>query len=162
MNLGFKQKFADGRATHFIAKIWNGFVKSDDYNFFLEWNWDNEIIITNLDDKFLSADAKPKLHTIREDNANRWTAGTLIHFIINNRTPDRLQFAPVIPVVRTQKISIYPNWSGVTVQIDGLYKSLEEIKILAINDGFDSVEDFYAYFNRNFTGKIIHWTNLKY
>lgn len=28
--------------------------------------------------------------------------------------------------------------------------------------GFDSVKDFFRYFNKDFKGKIIHWTDLKY
>lgn len=36
------------------------------------------------------------------------------------------------------------------------------IEKIAINDGFDSVDDFFSWFKDDFTGKIIHWTNLKY
>jgi hypothetical protein len=30
------------------------------------------------------------------------------------------------------------------------------------NDGFDSIEDFFSYFDKGFKGKIIHWTDLRY
>ena len=33
---------------------------------------------------------------------------------------------------------------------------------LAINDGFESLKHFFEYFNEDFEGKIIHWTDLKY
>lgn len=33
---------------------------------------------------------------------------------------------------------------------------------LAINDGFESIDDFFNYFNEDTTGKIIHWTDLEY
>ena len=36
------------------------------------------------------------------------------------------------------------------------------LRELAKNDGFESVEDFFAYFNKDFKGKIIHWTDLQY
>lgn len=45
---------------------------------------------------------------------------------------------------------------------DGSSYGLEDMKALAINDGFNSIEDFFKYFNKDFTGKIIHWTPKKY
>jgi hypothetical protein len=30
------------------------------------------------------------------------------------------------------------------------------------NDGFESAEQFFNWFNGYFKGKIIHWTDLKY
>lgn len=30
------------------------------------------------------------------------------------------------------------------------------------NDGFDNLFDFFNYFNKDFIGKIIHWTDLRY
>lgn len=162
MNLGFSQKLAGGKATHFVAKIWAGFIGQDNWGSYLEWIWENQIIISNIDDKYLSETIKPKLHTIRDDKTNRWTAGKLIHFIINNRSANRLQFAPVIPVVSTQVISIYPKPSVRKVVVDGRYLTKEEIETLAFNDGFESVDGFFAYFSTNCTLKLIHWTNLKY
>jgi hypothetical protein len=40
----------------------------------------------------------------------------------------------------------------------------DEIEELAINDGFDSVADFWDYFSSygDFEGRIIHWTDLTY
>jgi ribonuclease HIII len=38
----------------------------------------------------------------------------------------------------------------------------KEIETLAQNDGFNTIYDFFAYFNEDFTGKLIHWTDLKY
>ena len=48
------------------------------------------------------------------------------------------------------------------VIIDGRYLNYDEIKILSLNDGFDSVQQFFKWFNKDFEGKIIHWTKLKY
>ena len=38
----------------------------------------------------------------------------------------------------------------------------KNIKLLTKNDGFESVESFFEYFNENFRGKIIHWTEFTY
>jgi hypothetical protein len=128
------------------------------------------------DYNFVAKDKLPaKLHTIREDSKDRWQAGTMIDFFINCRQPTMFRFAPRIPVVSIQEIEI--KWIPLTiplgerrpwVRIDG--KNIftiesfitEEMNQLAMNDGFDNVQDFFAYFNEDFKGKIIHWTNLKY
>jgi len=107
----------------------------------------------------------PKLHTIREDKKNLWKAGNDIHFVINNRTPQRFQFAPVVKCVSTQRIEILHGLKSdkqAFVAVDGKTLHISDIKRLAINDGFDSVDDFFAWFKEDFKGKIIHWTNLKY
>lgn len=86
------------------------------------------------------------------------------------------RFAPRIPVVSTQKVQIrYWSEDCARVLIDNkdfyagyvngvaIDKTYEDnILKLANNDGFDTVEDFFAYFNKDYTGKIIHWTDLKY
>lgn len=121
----------------------------------------------------------PKLHTIRQDPGNRWKEGMKIHFVINNRTKNRFQFAPVIKCISVQEIEFYwwkpenskrypspfddkQNGRYCNVYIGNRVLMNDEVKSLAINDGFDSVEDFFAYFNKDFKGKIIHWTDLKY
>ena len=108
---------------------------------------------------------KPKLHTIREDKSNRWKEGMDIHFVINNRTENRMQFAPVVKCMSVQEIEILPDTRMVLLPVtdSGAFlledKAVEE---LAINDGFDSLEDFWAYFKEPFQGKIIHWTDKRY
>lgn len=103
---------------------------------------------------------KQKTHTIREDKNNRWQAGVKIDFFINPRTKNMFRFAPVLPVVSIQFISIKPAIKEVC--IDGHYLSSSEKVQVAQNDGFDTIEDFFAYFNTDFVGKIIHWTDLRY
>lgn len=151
----------------------------------------------------LGVECGSKKHTIRADTKNRWRVGMPIHFVVKNRTPNRFQFAPILPVKAIQKIkiqwqdiscvdcefsSIHPlRWSPV-VFVDGkiFYRPYYSIGVnytidfgkptvvkssplidfgieeLAKNDGFDSVEDFFRYFNSNFDGKIIHWTDYIY
>lgn len=129
----------------------------------------------------------PKLHTIREDKNNRWKAGTKIDFFINVRKKDMFRFAPVLPVISTQKIDFIwkdntenLSYCGITydrtctIMIDDRFygdayllneyvvTSSYNLESFAHNDGFDTVEDFFKCFNQDFTGKIIHWTDLKY
>jgi hypothetical protein len=110
----------------------------------------------------------PKLHTFRHDANNRWKTGKLIHFYIYTRTKNQLLFAPVLKCVSTQKIEIvHQDPDGFKLAAPQVYvnnrwiigKPLEQ---LIKNDGFASPAHFFAYFNTCFTGKIIHWTNLKY
>lgn len=170
----------NGKPTYFVESIWEGlmryiFEEDKEYISYLNlhkrtfgdyWDWFPE------DHQRLE---NPKIHTIREDKKDRWKAGTKIDFFINCRQKNMFRFAPVLPVVSVQKVEI--KWIPLTipsgekrpwVRIDG--KSIftiehfitEEMNQLAKNDGFDTVEDFFAYFNEDFTGKIIHWTDLKY
>lgn len=105
---------------------------------------------------------KAKKHTIRKDTSNRWKAGNDIHFSINVRTKNQFQFAPVVKCVSVQKIEIEYENIGVIVLVDDKPLTTKQVLELAINDGFNSIEEFFEYFNKDFTGKIIHWTNLKY
>lgn len=166
----------NGKPTYFVEKIWEG----------LKPNYEQKIPFPNrrtknyiLPDEYFDCIDKslirlgvkgitPKLHTIRTDKNNRWRADMPIHFYINNRRPDMFQFAPVVRCVSVQDIEIrYKDSSGFTwtnpeVIIDGITFDPSEWEEIAKNDGFDNVADFFAYFNTDFTGKIIHWTDLKY
>lgn len=139
-------------------------------------------------DSAVLGNCDPKLHTIREDKSNRWKAGNKIHFVINNRTKDRMQFAPVVPCKSVQRIKIkhfktdihyhVKVWIDDELKYDSLYlcfhdthkgdsvdeylKQSDFIKNLSTNDGFESFDHFFDYFKKDFEGKIIHWTDLKY
>jgi hypothetical protein len=109
---------------------------------------------------------------MRADKNDRWKPGNKIHFFINFRQPDMFLFAPVLPVVSVQKVEIvYYSDREVLIKgipfkkavaIDDIKLNESQIKELAQNDGFDTVEAFFEYFNEDFKGKIIHWTDLKY
>lgn len=159
MTLSFTT-FINGKPNYFIEKIWEGIPEKDidlydlivmDYRIRFGQEWEGKNFVHH----------NPKIHTIREDTKNRWGAGCDIHFVINNRTPNRFQFAPVIKCVSVQTIAIRYTFSpSPIILIDD--ELVCDVKQLAINDGFDSVEDFFAYFNKDFTGKLINWTDLKY
>lgn len=120
----------------------------------------------------------PKLHTIRQDKKGSWQAGKTVHAVIKNRTAERFQFCPEFEVKSTQSIDIQyrrtSHKTEVVVLIDEvvigeaiwvncrLVNSSMTVDQLAINDGFDSTNEFFEYFNEDYSGVIIHWTNLRY
>jgi hypothetical protein len=157
----------NGQPTYFVEKIHVGLRienkvgvcedhYSKDYNFIVKRN------------------CKAKIHTIREDKNDRWQPGTKIDFFINCRQPNMFRFAPVLQVVSVQMFELYWDDSKITeekkpvVWIDDMIfydKECNQDKgllQLANNDGFDTIEDFFAYFNTDFKGKLIHWTDLRY
>lgn len=107
----------------------------------------------------------PKIHTIRE--GSRWKAGDLMHMAYGVRTKDYRQFNKDIPelqvVKSVQRIEIKPVWEFAMVYIDGIYISEDnQLDRLVINDGFASQHEFFSWFNKDFSGQIIHFTNFKY
>ena len=106
-----------------------------------------------------------KIHSIRA--GSRWKAGMKIHFATGVRTPLYNQFNTGV-VISVQKISISPpvvhkdGYRTALILIDG--KGINEYtkSVLASNDGFDSIDDFWNWFDKGIRGQIIHWTNFKY
>lgn len=173
MILGFSTQL-NGKPTHFVEKIWKGLKEnlSKDLHAQHEAQMTPEELTKPYEiDSAVYPLVKAKLHTIREDSKDRWKKGKKIDFFINVRKKDMLRFAPVLPVLSVQDIHIMyrsaniffaDNMYSADVYIDKEKLSLFDLKRLARNDGFDTVEDFLAYFNEDFTGKVIHWTDLKY
>jgi hypothetical protein len=165
----------NGKPTYFIEKIWEGLLKhifshdteyieylnSHEMQFGKNWDWLRE-----------GCEPDAKIHTIREDKKERWKPGTKIDFFINCRQKDMFRFAPVLEVVSVQKVEIIYRGLFIAVVIDKnlfytdadftLGQGVDGMLRLAYNDGFDTIEDFFAYFNKDFTGKLIHWTDIKY
>lgn len=193
MNLAFSTTWKStmpehmaGNPTFFVEKIFEGMndYKISDY-FQSHESIDLCLKKNVLSENFLTTKYQPKIHTIREDKTNRWGEGNKIHFYINQRTPYQFQFAPVVEVQCVQEIEIVNSYyttheSGKRtllyrfVKIDGQpfyswHDIYEDDNIdkgmlqFAKNDGFDSIEDFFHWFNgNNFKGKIIHWTDKTY
>ena len=177
MTLGFKQEIG-GKPTYFAENIIAG-LPLPDYKIMTLMDLMGDVVEYTSAEFYAGScnplfNHVPKLHTIREDKNNLWAAGKLIHPVINNRTANRFQFAPVMKCVSVQEIRIKwhdpthtapERWCNVLISTDwGAFDllSFEDINKLAINDGFDNEKAFFAYFNKDFTGKIIHWTDLKY
>lgn len=177
MLLSFKTKFKNGNPTLFVEKIINGLhmhiaFNKDAPTDFYQNLW---LLATQYTLRFdnndkgvsLNSELKPKIHSIREDTKTRWKAGNKIHFYINNRTKKMFQFAPVVPCISVQTIEIKPNLDLyddkiISVRIDNRELNETELLKLVHNDGFDSISSFAIYFDAEFNGKIIHWTNHKY
>jgi hypothetical protein len=155
----------NGNETFFVEKI-HAALSSYFHNRIM-YNYKNPAFNLEIYNK-----CEPKLHTIREDKNNRWKSGITIDFFINVRTKKMFRFAPKVPVVSTQTIEIkYIGFSDgfrPWVKIDGknvyTLDQIESEKMLKLanNDGFDTIQAFFDYFNKDFVGKIIHWTTLKY
>ena len=118
-----------------------------------------------------------KIHTIREDKPGRWIPGRKIHFATGVKTKNyRCFYESECKAIQSIKIEYFwseyeSSMNDLRVWIDGrlFYKvegnfieGSEQMEQLAKNDGFDSVDDFFLWFSKDFTGKIIHWTDLRY
>lgn len=181
MNLGFSTHWGErmgelaGSPTFFVEKIWYSFCCFEDDT----KGWIHPIgeqieawsKLLDVDERFnFKPVRKPKEHTIRRDEKDRWEVGSLIHFIIGSRTKDRFQFAPVLKVKTIQRITISrpfklsvplgKMWAHITV--DGRLLNEEEMNELAVNDGFTDLQEFFLWFNERFEGKIISWTGKTY
>jgi hypothetical protein len=177
MILGFSTIFPKGKGklsgnkTRFVEKITRSMIKVldkelDDFipsctgmlGYGSEGQFVNKVI-----------HLKPKKHTIRTDEKNRWKVGINIDFFIGVRTKNMFRFAPKLKVKSIQKIEITYNevvcekyCSEPAIFIDNKPLNIFQIQDLAVNDGFADESEFCHWFNEDFTGKIIHWTDLKY
>lgn len=115
-----------------------------------------------------------KIHTMRTDRLGRWVPGREIHHYTGNRhikdgdyrcfLKNKCKSTQMVLMVAVRDAQGNP---GIKVTIDRLRLSDEEVKKLAINDGFKTVEDMMNWFFNKpgvdmWAGKLIHWTNLKY
>lgn len=106
-----------------------------------------------------------KRTTIRQDSKNRWKAGKRIHFCQNVRTKDQKQFAKGT-CTTTKDIEI--NCSLKMIRFDYKFMSAEGMEQLAQIDGFESLDSFFEFFEKNyklknniFFGKVIFFGNVK-
>lgn len=180
MILGFSTE-VNGQPTHFVERILGGLI--------LESELSNNIVFQAELSEFVKAYADYKkvhynavlddieycqtlkYHTIRQDPKKRWKVQSKIDFFINVRKKNMFRFAPVLRVVRTQKIFMtYFHSNIIQISVNGRELWGHEREKLALNDGFKSWDDFFDYFypiiqaseEKCFSGKIIHWTDLKY
>ncbi|MES2238880.1 MAG: hypothetical protein V4497_01345 [Bacteroidota bacterium] len=171
MIVGFSTQL-NGKPTYFVEKIWKGLLNKH-ANLIAYNNFRTEASINNVIDQWdYSKTVLPKIHTIRDDINDRWQEDMKIDFFINVRTKNMFRFAPTIPVVSTQEILMtYAFNDLIQISIDDreLFGYHERLQF-AINDGFDSWEDFFDYFLPKikaapkgvYKPKLIHWTGLKY
>lgn len=177
MILSFKTQI-ENKPTYFIEKIWKSLL-SQRYNLLAYHRFRDESAYDGVIDQWdYSESVLPKIHTIREDKNNRWKIGNKIDFFINARQKSMFRFAPMMSVRSIQKIEMI--WHGENVRLVNIYidgecyvqnygiefnssnQRQERMEQLAVNDGFDTVEGFLNYFDKDFKGKIINWTDFKY
>lgn len=169
MTIGYKQKFDDGKPTHFREKILK-YYEDDFARTQFKLTPDQLIEYLPIIDTI-----KPKIHTIRPDVPGRWREGIKIHHCYNNRTKDRQCFfenvctrVQPIQIIWSKEIGTDENGTQEvvgftqTVIVGGIVLPEAKILDLAINDGFDSIEHFFSWFKQDFSGRIIHWTDHKY
>lgn len=189
MNLGFKQTFPWGEPTYFREKILlgagYGILRDTD-------EVDHVIKPTSIHLQVIYSFGQivPKLHTFREDKHDRWKAGRTIQMVyrgknysikdhFNKDTPELQKCVSTqkIEIVNGNHLSHIPKKLGFMdciivrgvefhnlwmVSIDGVALVEEDIIKLAINDGFEDAHHFFKWFNKDWEGKIIHWSSLRY
>lgn len=97
-----------------------------------------------------------KLHTIRQKPI---AVGTMMNHIVYPYCKERRCVLTNF-CKSTQTITIEP--SSRTIIIDGKELSKSDMELLSKNDGFETTDDFWAFFNEPYQGMIIHWTDTKY
>lgn len=107
-----------------------------------------------------------KKHTIRLDAKKRWKAGRSIQMATGVRTKNYNCFKEDV-CKSVQEIEIkyssYPSGEKyVQVFVDQEPLNQLQTVILAQYDGFEGLDDFFTWFNKDFKGRLIHWTDLTY
>lgn len=100
-----------------------------------------------------------KVHTVRIDANNRWKPGKIINFALGVRTKKYKEFA-LGRCTGVSLIIINPELQRVEIDNAQGYKCVFRgagVLDFAKNDGFDSLEDFWKWFNKPFAGKLIFW-----
>jgi hypothetical protein len=107
-----------------------------------------------------------KLHSIRQDL--RWKVGMDIQFYAKCRQVTMHKIMPDGVCKSIQRVFMTFDGCDFEVTVGNRYLSPPDILTLAKNDGFETIEQFRDFFFPNykkkdeFSGIIIHWTDLKY
>lgn len=113
--------------------------------------------------------AGTKIHTLRDDEHDRWQAGKHIHFATGVRTAAYECFKEA-DCISTQEVFMtwFPS-RGLEISIDGTELFMFDLMQFYNNDGFASYEDFENWFTPlvkkaggSKTFKLIHWTDYRY
>jgi hypothetical protein len=148
----FMTKFKDGSFTDFEQKILNGLPNNYDLK---------HLLVTGV----VLPRRPEKLHTIRR--SARMKKGTKLSLRVWTGLPYRSPQRMFVETECTgvQKIHIWQDsFGGRYVVVDDRDEILSDgmVERLALNDGFENVDQFFSWFGFEFTGYIIHWHDLKY
>jgi uncharacterized protein YqfB (UPF0267 family) len=115
--------------------------------------------------------AGTKIHTIRTDEHDRWKAGCNIEMATGVRTKNYNLFKRAT-CISTEWVEVcYVKFYNINGSIKEICKVVwlhgreligEELEDFAISDGFANSIDFFAFYNKDYKGKLIHWTDKKY
>lgn len=164
MTLGFKQKFPWGEPTNFREKILAGVGRKE---VTVSTSLHTSIPQFHTGYEITESSFKPKIHTFRSDPTNRWKAGRKIEMVYRGAGYKILDhFNKGIPelekCVSVQSIVITNHPSWLDIVIDDKPMKEDVINQIVQNDGFDSFDSFCKWFKKDFSGKIIHFTDLRY
>lgn len=164
-----KKEGIGGKPTNFAEKIIKSLdgskhINPHDFKYLMDWM----VVHKKFSFKYylnLPESYKGKIHTMREDKIGKWNEGDKIDMMMNDGLKEMFRFLPTVPClgIETCKIEYfmgcgnYPN-----VYVGGRLLSNKEFEKFIVNDGFDNAEQFCQYFDKDWKGKIIHWTGYKY
>jgi len=106
-----------------------------------------------------------KIHSIRVDKHKRWKIGMTIHMWLHsprNVNKHPFCFCDKHHCLSKQEIWLIPEVKAVFIKRDGEWTIFNDINTMAFNDGFESEKGFWAWFNKEMMGVIIHWTDFQY
>jgi hypothetical protein len=164
-------KFPWGEETHFIEKLWAMQIKNDVHSLLL---FDEYVNKANECGFWVSPfEYAPKLHTIR-NSSDRFKVGQFVQpftwtYKPYKKNPNPLisaqfDFMPPIKIVSKQRFDMdqYRGMNWVFIDKNPLSLDVMESSFY-LNDGFNSVEHFFQYFNKPVKNmEIRHFTPLRY
>lgn len=114
-------------------------------------------------------EAGTKIHTIRTDIHKRWKRGNTIHFATGVRTKNYKNFKTGV-VHKVERIFMtYAFNDVIEITVNNKYLNRNQIEQLALNDGFDSYEDFFNWFypiidknpTKCYSARLIYWQDYE-
>ena len=98
--------------------------------------------------------AGTKSHTIRAMRKRPFREGDRLIHLTGQRTPGCVRLGESVANV-VMNCEVIPQHQNVV--INGATLSRDAIAALSVADGFDSVSDFFAFFNGGIRGQLIGW-----
>lgn len=100
-----------------------------------------------------------KIHTICEDKKQRYKVGMNLQHSTGVRTK---KMKIHIENLCTRIDNVFINPRDQTVSVNNRLLTEFEKQVFIFNDGFDTIEDFWKWFNVPANYRLIQWTKFKY
>lgn len=168
----FTTRLKDGTPTHFVPKILLGYLSAG-----LITTEEHATLLAQAKEQgsaeqVIPEDLRPKIHTMREfKGKERWHDGLEFQPATGPMYGPKFKFAPLVPVVSVQKVTIgyTPAVPTLIITVDGVVLNKWETRRLIFNDGFQTVPDFKEWFfpggvdkYTSWHGRLIHYTRQQY